>query len=120
METRIMATATRTRRPAAKAPTPKAAANGTPAKVLIPTESVASEQYEQRVRDEMRTNAFQEMSPRMFRAIEELIHLNLTHALGVFNDFRMIKGNRLAEVEAALMEAAGLANALLAVGECAR
>jgi hypothetical protein len=53
-------------------------------------------------------------------ASERLIHQAVTEAAGHFDANGRIADNRLAEVEGPLVEAAGLANALLGAGECLR
>ena len=78
------------------------------------------EYRERTTRAELRTNAFREMSDTMFGAVEDLIRQDLEDAASHFGPDGRIGDNRLAEVRAHLVRAAGLATALLECGECAR
>ena len=81
---------------------------------------VMKDYMDEKVRREMRENAFVEMSPAMFRAVERLIHDDLTEAVGHFNEYGRLTDNRLHEVHDLLIRATALSSALLTVGECIR
>jgi hypothetical protein len=80
----------------------------------------ASIAFEERTRKQLRTNAFVEMSPYMFAAIEDLIRANIESAAARFDTRGEIRDNRLRELRNDLIQATALASALLETGECLR
>lgn len=83
-------------------------------------EAYLRDAHEQRVRAELRDNAFSEMSRRMFREVEIVIHEEVTEAATYFDQHGRIRDNRLSELLCTLTRATALSSALLMAGECLR
>ena len=83
-------------------------------------DEVSRDLFEDRLRRELRHNAFADLPPFMFEAVESVIHDDVTEAAGYFTGDGRIRENRLREVRNLLVRAAAVANILLEAGECGR
>jgi hypothetical protein len=84
---------------------------------MTPTEA-SHAYFEEKKREELRDNAFSELPRQLFGACEDVIRHRIEAALGFFKENGCIRENRLREVYDELLEATGVAFALLIVGEC--